>query len=45
MGHFMEPSIWGIKKGRLKNCQVRLGVSVFSPVGALATEAVAKEES
>ena len=44
MGHFMEPSIWNVKKGRLKNCQVRLGVSVFSPIGALTAEMVAKEE-
>ncbi len=44
MGLFIESSIYGVKKGRLRNCKIRLGVSVYSPIGALTAEAVAKKE-
>ncbi len=44
MGLFIEPSIYGVKKGRLRNCSVRLGISLYTPVGALSADAVVKED-
>jgi hypothetical protein len=48
MSTVLDPSFWGIKKGRLRNCQVRLGISVFHGIGDLpessrAAEALSKE--
>jgi hypothetical protein len=37
------PSCW-IKKNRLRNCQVRLSLSVYLPIDSKNAEAVAKEE-
>jgi|LWDU01.1.fsa_nt_gi hypothetical protein len=40
----IEPSCWSIKKNRLRNCQVRLSLSVYLPIDSKNAEAIAKEE-
>ena len=35
-GRILNPSFWGLKPSRLKNCTIKLSLSVFQPIGSVA---------
>jgi hypothetical protein len=45
-GHSLNPSMYGLKKGRLKNCTAKLTIHVYQPVGFHSeTIVLTKEDS